>query len=464
MEGTAEYGEVGRAQRELADVDHGRDHDHDLSLNLGRDHDLGLGHLTLGHLWHGPGMVRRGLDGVRRAPLGTVLALVILLAAVGPLLWLRLYAPFNTRLVDFAVYREAGHSLLMGRPAYSYLTPVPQLLPFTYPPFSALLAMPLALVPLGLVAWIWTLGSLAVLGWLVLVAFRPLVRRFPTTYRPVAVAVLLSAMAWTLPVRDNFRYGQVGIFLAALCVLDCVLPKTRWPRGMLIGVAVAVKLTPGVFIPYLWLTGRRRAAVVASAWFVGLTLGTAIALPQGSKVFWTDAIFDSNRVGNNAGTPNQSLRSIFLRSLPGPGGDVLWLVLAIVVAVAGYSWARRASFAGDEIRAVAIVGLLAVLLSPVAWIHHLAGFIPLVIGAIVGDGRDFRRVGYAVLTTVFFMLELPWWGDSILGHRHSWHFGARVLQDSFALGALFAVWLLSRMGARRAVRTTAVEKPQPVSR
>jgi alpha-1,2-mannosyltransferase len=407
-------------------------------------------HVRHGHLWHGPGMVRRALHGARRAPLATTVAFGILLVVVGPLLWHRVFAAHSLRLVDLAVYRDAGRSVLMGRPLYSYLTPVPQLLPFTYPPFSSVVAVPLAMLPFGTASIVWTLGTLAVLGWLVVVSFRPLVRRFGPGSRPVVVAVLVSAMAWTLPIRDEFRYGQVGIFLAALCVLDCVLPKTRWPRGMLIGLAIAIKLTPAVFVPYLWLTGRRRAAVVATLWFVGATLAMAIAMPQASRVFWTSAVFDSKRVGDNAGTPNQSLRSIFLRSMPGTGGTLLWLASAAVVAVVGFHFARKASIEGDEIRGLAIAGLLAVLLSPVAWIHHLAGFIPLVIGGVLGDGRDRRRVVYAVVITIFFTLELPWWGATLINYLHHWRFVGRIVQDSFVLGSVGAVWLMGRLSPRTA--------------
>ncbi|MGH3266427.1 MAG: glycosyltransferase family 87 protein, partial [Trebonia sp.] len=259
------------------------------------------------------GMARRAWRGLRRAPVSTVLALAMLAAAIGPMLASRLYWYPWFRMSDLEVYRSAGESLLAGRPLYEYLTPVPQLLPFTYPPFSAFLAVPLALMGAQAANWVWTLGALAVLGWLVLVAFRPFVRRWTSSLRPFAVAGVLTAMAYTLPVRDCFHFGQVGIFLAALCVLDCVLPKTRWPRGLMIGVAAAIKLVPGVFIPYLWLTGRRRAAVVATAWFVGLSAATAIANPSASKQYWTDTLFHSSRLGDNAGTSNQALRGFFLR-------------------------------------------------------------------------------------------------------------------------------------------------------
>lgn len=414
------------------------------------------------HVWHGPGMVRRALYGGRRAPVATLLAVAIVVGVIGPMLWARLYANIDFRMVDLAVYRAAGQSLLHGRPLYAYLTPVPQLLPFTYPPFSAVVALVLAAMSGQAANWVWTLGTLAVLMWLVMVGFRPFVRRFPGTYRPLIVAAILAAMAWTEPVRDCFRYGQVGIFLAALCVLDCVSPKTRWPRGMLIGFATAVKLVPGVFIPYLWFTGRRRAAVVAALWFAGFSVATAIAMPSASKVYWTSAVFDSNRLGSNSGASNQSLRGVFLRWLPGHVGSVLWVVCVAVVVVAGYRWARGASLAGHEMRGVAIVGLLSVLVSPVSWIHHMAGWVPLAIGVLLGDGRNWRRIVGAVIATVFFSLQLPWWGASIVDIYPHLHFVGRLVEDAFAIGALFAVWLLSRMDAPSRVRTSASREPQPV--
>jgi alpha-1,2-mannosyltransferase len=367
-------------------------------------------------------------------------------------------------MVDLAVYRAAGESLTHGRPLYGYLTPVPQLLPFTYPPFSAIVALPLAFMSGQAANWVWTLGTLFVLGWLVMAGFRPFVRRFPAKYRPLLLSALLAAMAWTSPVRDCFRFGQVGIFLTALCVLDCVLPKTRWPRGMLIGLAAAVKLVPGVFIPYLWLTNRKRAAVVATGWFVGVSVATAIALPQASKAYWTSTLFDSDRLGNNAGTSNQSLRGDLLRVLPGKFGSALWVVAVLVVAIAAYRWARNSSLSGYEVRGVTIVGLLSVLASPVSWIHHLAGWIPLAIGVVLGDGRTLRRVLYALFGAVFFTLELPWWGNTI-DHKAAYlHAPGRLLQDAFTLGVLFAVWLLGRMESPSRVQMSASREPASVSR
>jgi alpha-1,2-mannosyltransferase len=425
---------------------------------------VGLHHGWHPHLWHGPGMVRRAFYGGRRAPLATLLALALVALVVWPMLSKRLYEHPEFRMSDLEVYRAAGQSLLTGRPLYDYLTPVPQLLPFTYPPFSAVIAIPLAWLSPYSANWVWSVGTLAVLGWLVLVAFRPFVCRFPTAYRPLALAVPLAAMAWTLPVRDCIHFGQVGIFLTALCLLDCVLPTTRWPRGMMVGFAAAVKLVPGVFIPYLWVTGRRRAAVVAAAWFAGFSVAGAIAMPSASKRYWTDTLFNSGRLGNNAGTSNQALRGMFLRWLPGHVGSALWLLCVVALTIPAYRWARAASLSGFEVRGVAIVGLLSVLVSPVSWIHHLAGWVPILIGVLLGDGRDWRRVGYAVVGTVFYTLELPWWGTTTVVRHAHWHIPGRILESSFGLGALFAVWLLGRMGAGSTGRMSATPEAPVMTR
>ena len=69
--------------------------------------------------------------------------------------------PLDQWQVDVEVYREAGVSLLTGRPVYSAMTETPQLLPFTYPPFAAMLALPLALLPFGVVGWLWTAAQVA---------------------------------------------------------------------------------------------------------------------------------------------------------------------------------------------------------------------------------------------------------------------------------------------------------------
>jgi alpha-1,2-mannosyltransferase len=112
----------------------------------------------------------------------------------------------------------------------------------------------------------------------------------------------------------------------------------------------------------------------------------------------------------------------------------LWLVSVAVVAFIGYRRAARAARGGDELAGVAVAGLLAVLLSPVAWIHHLC-WLPLVLGALVADGRSRRRLLAAAASYAFYVLKVPWWGREWLHHGGP-PVLARAVEDGFGLLAL----------------------------
>jgi alpha-1,2-mannosyltransferase len=60
----------------------------------------------------------------------------------------------------------------------------------------------------------------------------------------VLVAMVLE------PVRSTIGFGQVNLILMGLVALDCLLPRTRWPRDLLVGLAAAIKLTPAVFVVF----------------------------------------------------------------------------------------------------------------------------------------------------------------------------------------------------------------------
>ncbi|HUK71463.1 MAG TPA: glycosyltransferase 87 family protein [Streptosporangiaceae bacterium] len=397
---------------------------------------------------------------LRRAGPG-VLAWAAALALVARLVLRYLTNPSDQRMVDLDVYRTGGVSLLHGQPIYHMLTQAPQLLPFTYPPIAAVFAVPLAMMSWPAAQMVWLAFIYVPLAVTIWYAFRPLLGidpggRPPGTprtvgaggrplatpgvcagrYAPVVYAGLFAVCAYLFPMRDEMRFGQVDILLVALCVADCAAVSPRWPRGALVGLATAVKLVPGVFIIYLWITGRRRAAATAAASAAAWTLGAFALLPRDSLYYWTNAIFDSNRLGSNTGTSNQSLRGILLRLfLPSAAPGALWLVAAIVVAATGFVVARRMARTGGEIAGVAVTGLLAVLLSPVAWIHHLA-WVVVVIGAVVGDGRDRRRLAAAVAIIVFYTVTLPWWGLSLMKVGWLPKVAGRIVQSSFGLGAI----------------------------
>jgi alpha-1,2-mannosyltransferase len=377
--------------------------------------------------------------GSRRFALVAALVVVAASAAV-PLLKTFAVNP-DQWLVDLAVYREAGRSVLLGRGVYGWLTPAPQLLPFTYPPLAAVLAAPLAFLPFRAVGVLWTIAQLGILAVLITTCFQPLFARF-RMYRPLAVGGAVALILWLIPIRDTLRYGQINLLLVAAVLADYLVARPRWRRGILIGLATAVKLTPGVFIVHLLLTGRRREATTAAVTAVTATALAIVIIPGDSITFWTSAVFDSERLGSNAYVANQSLRGAVLRTGPhGTAGSLLWVILELVIAVVGFRIAVRASRNDHELTAVAAVGLLAVLLSPVAWIHHLSWLI-VVIGAVIGVGSQRRRVAVAVGIWLAYVVNVPWMGTALRRHLTApdWVHGLGLALQSW--DALVAVALL----------------------
>ncbi|MET8381381.1 glycosyltransferase 87 family protein [Streptosporangium canum] len=417
---------------------------------------------------------------------GWPLALLLIVVAVAPLVIQWLGNVDDQRLVDLDVYRTGGQAILEGRPVYDFVTPAPQLLPFTYPPIAALLATPLAAMSWPAAQWAWTALVFVTLAVSVGYGFRALLGH-GVPYRevlsravlgrraardrddapgraggaglPMAFALLMIACTYLMPIRDQVRFGQVDILLVALCLADCVARRPVWPRGMLIGLATAVKLTPGVFLIYLLITGfgpgarqeQRRTFFMAAFTAALLTLLPFLVIPADAAEFWFHALLDPERLGANAATTNQSMRGMLIRLyLPDWLTSLLWLALVAVVAWYGFRHARRALLDGHAVTGVALVGLMAVLLSPVAWIHHLA-WVVVVLGALAGDGRDPVRVRVAAGVWLYYVVPIPWWGVTIKAAEIpvlSPVLG-KIVQNGFGLGALVLVWLLGVWLPRR---------------
>jgi len=191
--------------------------------------------------------------------------------------------------------------------------------------------------------------------------------------------------------RDTLGFGQVNILLMALVFLDFHLISTGRSRlaGFGIGLAAAIKLTPAIFIVYLWLTARRprgaegsapagerwRAAKVATLTAIGATVLAAAVAPVESRVFWTEAIWNTDRIGSLSYISNQSLRGVLARLDPA-ASNLVWLLLVIPVLVIWAYRVRRAMAQRDELAGFALTAVVSCLLSPVTWVHHLVWLLP----------------------------------------------------------------------------------------
>jgi len=378
---------------------------------------------------------------LRRRP-SRLVVLALLVAAVGLVSAVTRVLAHDKYGIDFDVYRASGKAVLHGKSLFSpwLEQQMNKPLPFTYPPAAALVAVPfMAISDVGGYL-LWNALSLLTLFFVVRRAARPLLERVA---QPRVVLLLVVAIAFSLsPVQDEIGFGQVGLVLMAMCFFDCVPEPRRWPRGLLVGVATAVKLIPGMFIPYLWFSGRRRAAIVATGTAIACSLLGWIALPTDSHTFWTSRLFDNGRVGDNSYFSNQSLNGMLRRVFGGPV-NALWLVLAVVIAVYGLRQAVIAARAGDHLLGISLTALTGIVVSPVSWIHHLV-WIAVVLLVLVGDGSDRRRVRLALVLALFFSLRVPYIGDPLpAGWGYAWFAGP--LKDSYGLACLVLLFALPRL-------------------
>jgi alpha-1,2-mannosyltransferase len=260
--------------------------------------------------------------------------------------------------------------------------------------------------------------------------------------------------------------GQVNLLLLAMVLHDCVAPRTLLPRGVLVGVATAVKLTPGLFVVYLALTGRRRAALTAAGVAAGASaLGFAVA-PGQSWGFWTRYVFDTRRVGRTTYVANQSLRGLLARafgSMDPP--TALWLLLAVATVGAGLFAAARLHRRGEVLLGACACGVAGLLVSPISWNHHWVWSVPVALVLWFRLPARIARGGPRALAapagwTLLFLLGPMWWvaHDGIpLGYRSR---GPQdvLLADAYVLAGLALVaWLV--VSVRRPAPAVPTRRP-----
>lgn len=331
-------------------------------------------------------------------------------------------------LKDLLVYQYGGRAVLDGLSAYARADPVTGL-PFTYPPFAAVLMVPLALLPTWLAAALWTGASAGALGAAVVVVRRALGRPSPPW---LVVLVSIGALALE-PVWQNVTFGQVNLILMLAILVDLLRPERRL-SGVALGIAAGVKLTPLVFVVLLLLGGHRAAGARAVIAF-GATVAVGWVAMPGSSAYWGDRLLDPTRVGPPALAHNQSLSGALTRLLGAPPPTHVWLAvaapLAIAVVLVAAVWWRR----GDRVLGTYLGAVAMLLASPVAWSHHWVWALP--VAVLLWERNRWAAVAWAA---VFVTRPILWppWGQ---GREYAWGPTEHLVGNAYVLAALaFAVW------------------------
>ncbi len=266
---------------------------------------------------------------------------VAVLALAGHAVVLAVWPDAHTLLIDLEVYRAGGRFLLDGQPLYERGV-VLDLLPFVYPPVAAVLFAPLALLPIPVLKAVWTALQLALLAYAARCGARAV--GVPSGSPTAAVVVLVTALAtWLDPVRTTLYLGQVNIVLLALVLGDLLGRRdSRW-RGVGVGLAAAVKLTPLLFVGYLLLRRRYRAAATAVGTFAAAGLVGFLVAPADSVTYWLRGTFAAaDRIAAVDGAANHSVNGLVTRLLgPGPAATAVYLVCAAALVVVTLALAVR---------------------------------------------------------------------------------------------------------------------------
>ena len=309
---------------------------------------------------------------------GKIALAALALTVVG---WL-IYIEFTGGL-DFNVYRlgamtifdnEGMHKDLYARDLLDYGA---LKLPFTYPPFAALLFMPFAFLPFGVGVGIMYTISIGVAWWMATliydyatsrgyrIPFQDKLGRYGT------IAVLTFIIILSGPWRRGLALVQVNPIILILVLADFLRPAKRIPRGALIGIAGGIKLTPLAFGLILLMRKDWRGVASVAGGFVGTIALGFLAVPGEAAYYWGVAVRNTSRIGVTAFYDNVSLTGIFAhQGVPEPIATVLVVALSLFLLVATAALMRLFIRANMVFSQVALNAFLMLQISPISWSHH----------------------------------------------------------------------------------------------
>jgi alpha-1,2-mannosyltransferase len=384
--------------------------------------------------------------------------------------------------IDIDVYRMGGRAWLDGRPLYAdgvtFNTRGGLDLPFTYPPLAAIAFAPFALLSLDAASVAITLTTLILL----IVATTILLTRLDVWPHPpgarstvtsepawlrrgwLAVAIVAPAVIYLEPIRSNFDFGQINVVLMTLVIADCVPRRTPWPRGVLLGLAIALKLTPAVFLLYFVLRRDTRAVLVTTASAVVATLAGFVFAWRDSFEYWTETVRNTDRIGTATLNTNQNIAGALARLGLGEGERFVLWTLACFAMLALTVWAARRVLKADQpVLALICVAMFGLVVSPVSWSHHWVWVLPTVLVTMVVAYRQ-RHVALAAVAVAGVAL-MVWTPIPLMPEHHEtaaalWR---QLVGGSYVWWAVAMIVVIGTVTVRQADRKAPAVDAAPIA-
>ncbi|MBF6330782.1 glycosyltransferase 87 family protein [Nocardia transvalensis] len=357
--------------------------------------------------------------------------------------------PIKREFIDLQVYRLGVQAWWHGADMYGTLpkTTLGIGLPFIYPPFAALALGPFAILSWHLAATTFFVVSTLALAVTIYLTAR---RLWPGT---LELALWASACALPVglllePVHSTLDFGQVNLLLMALVVADCLALRPKWPRGMLIGLAAAIKLTPAAFVLYFLIRRDYRAAATAAITGAAATALAFAIMPKESTRYWFGGMGNVSGLSGSAFHTNQSIQGVLARlQVPEPAFTALWLLLGALLLALVVAAMRQA---GDNpALMLSFNAVFTLLVSPISWSHHWVWIAPALFAAAGTAVRLPRRAALlwsavVLATAVVFVIGPQNWEPGDNNREFDWTPGQHLIGNTYVwlsvlLVALFVV-------------------------
>jgi Glycosyltransferase family 87 len=291
--------------------------------------------------------------------------LLILLAAVS------IAALFTTRvsrkMPDFEVYWTAGSRAAEAQPLYRVEDGHYQ---FKYLPAFAVLAVPLASLPLGAAKALW-FGCSAIL---ITVLLALSARAIPAPRLPLVLLLVITFIAMAKFYAHELVLGQVNLLFAVLVML-AVLQLRRGraaAAGLLLAAAVIIKPYAVLFAPWLAVRSPRVGFATMIAALVAALIVPAVIYGWHDNVrllgeWWRTA--RTSTAPNLTNQDNVSLAAMFHRWLGDQPAASTFAALTglLLLGLTAVVVAGRGALPASETLEAALLLILIPLLSPQGW-------------------------------------------------------------------------------------------------
>lgn len=387
-----------------------------------------------------------------RSDRAKIVAVIIAVIGSGLLVFgvpgLQSFLPYR---IDLDVYRLGGEVLLSGGDLYGRLpdTAAQVNLPFTYPPIAAVIFAPISMLPYWMASLLFSVGTLACLYVVLRIVVKDLSDLQGRDISWLAFGAF-AIMMWLGPVVETISYGQVNVFLMTLVVVDIVVGRGKWWQGSLIGLAMAIKLTPAVFLAYFLIRRDWRALVVSIASAAVYTGLGFLFTWSDSVTYWTDTVVDPGRIGGLAYVSNQSINGFLTRLGLGDATSIVWFTVCAVIGIASLFLMARLFRFGHSAAAMMVMAFYSLLASPVSWSHHWVWVAPAIVLLVIWAERVGSRWlwGVAIAGGAIFFSRLVWFMPQEDGRELAWSWWQHILGNAQTLWGIAFLIMLAVFASR----------------